>query len=274
MKKTNFKTLVFFLATAALLIFLHFFGALRPVESVLQLLINPLVSFSQSGASRISLFFHDQSVKGDLEGRIKILEKDLQESKVENASLKRLEEENASLRQHLNFFSNRKDFRYVMANVVARNVFAGNNENVGDILIDKGRDDGVFEGLIVLNSTGAVIGKVDWVGEKSSRVTMTVSSNCRLAVSLQNKKNTIGLAEGNLGLTIAVNFVPQDEEVNVGDNLVTSGLENNIPPGLLVGSVSDVYKGSNEIWQKITVEPAQNSDNLITVSVLLPKISN
>ncbi|MFA5248314.1 MAG: rod shape-determining protein MreC [Patescibacteria group bacterium] len=271
MKKFNFKLIAFFLATVGLLIFLHFFGVLRPLESGFQTIFNPLASFFQSGGASINLFFHDQIARGEFSEKIRDLEGHLQIAEAENASLKRLEEENSSLRQHLKFFSERKDSRYVMANVIASEAFSGVSENVGDILIDKGVKDGVYEGLVVLNGNGVVIGKIYQAGERTSRVVLTVSSRCRLAAGLQNKNHTVGLAEGNLGLTIAINFVPQAEEVKIGDNLVTSGLEPDIPAGLFIGKVSDVYRGSNEIWQKVTAEPAANLDNLIIVSVLLPR---
>ncbi len=271
MKKINFKKIIFFLATAALLIFLHFLGALRPIESGAQLFFNPIASFLQSSSNRLTVFWENQLSKEDLSEKIKRLQEELQKSQAENASLKRLEEENSSLRQHLKFFSEKNNFRYVMANIIAREAYAGAGENIGDILIDKGKSDGLKEGLAVLNGNGVVVGKLYDVGERTARVVLTVSSNCRLAAGLQNKDRTIGLAEGNLGLTIAVNFVPQSEEVKIGDNLVTSGLEPDIPAGLLIGKVSDVRQGSNEIWQKITAEPASDMDSMIIVSVLLPR---
>jgi rod shape-determining protein MreC len=92
-----------------------------------------------------------------------------------------------------------------------------------------------------------------------------------MAVSLSNENRTVGLAEGDLGLSVKISFVSQSENIKVGDQVITSGLEKNIPRGLAVGRVNNVEQEVNDIWQNINAEALFNINNLNIVSVILPQ---
>jgi rod shape-determining protein MreC len=80
----------------------------------------------------------------------------------------------------------------------------------------------------------------------------------------------MGITEGDLGLTIKMNFIPQSDTINLDDTVITSGLGGNIPRGLVIGKVSQVNNRSNEIWQDVSIEPLINLNSLTIVSVLIP----
>jgi rod shape-determining protein MreC len=67
-----------------------------------------------------------------------------------------------------------------------------------------------------------------------------------------------------------MNYIPQLEKVTVGDTVVTSGLSEDIPRGLVIGRVTNVKSISNEVWQTATIEPLLNFKNLTVVSVVIP----
>ena len=71
-------------------------------------------------------------------------------------------------------------------------------------------------------------------------------------------------------LTVNMVFISQTEKIEIGNIVVASGLEKNIPRGLVIGRVSKVEKESNELWQSAVIEPIANLDELIIISVLLP----
>jgi len=52
--------------------------------------------------------------------------------------------------------------------------------------------------------------------------------------------------------------------------VVTSGLEEKIPGGLVIGKVTKVNSDSNEVWQSADIEPLIDFDHLTMVSILLP----
>jgi rod shape-determining protein MreC len=270
MKKINLKLIFLFLATGALLIFLHLVGWLAPIERGIYLVFNPAAVRLQSWSAALAQKYSNSVREGDLAAEAADLEKKVEALMVENASLKKLQDENSVLRQHLKFLENGDHKKYLLASVVSREILNGPEESLGDLVIDKGSDDGIISGLAVLDETGAVVGKVAATEKKIARVTLITNSDCRMAATLQNVNRTIGLTEGNLGLTINMNYIPQVETIDQGDLAVTSGLEANIPRGLLIGQVAKVDRGSNDIWQSANIQPAANLDNLTIVSVLVP----
>jgi len=258
------------MATIGLLVFLHAIGALAPVDRVFFFVFNPAATQLQSWSNALGQKYHDSVQQGDLAVQINDLKNKVEQLTVENASLKKLQDENSVLRRHLKFLESGQPKKYVLANVVSREILNGPEESMGDLVIDKGRDDGLMVGLAVLDENGAVVGKIMIAEEKISRITLITNSNCKMAVTLQNVERTIGVTSGNLGLTVDMNYIPQLEKVAVGDLAVTSGLEANIPRGLLIGQVAKVNKGSNDIWQSANIQPSANLDNLPIVSIIIP----
>lgn len=270
MKKFNLKLFVLFMATVGLLVFLHLIGALSPLSRGLAFVLNPVSAKLQSWSTGLRWQYEERIRQGDLSMQLSGLKKQVEELMVKNASLRKVEEENSNLRQHLKFLETGDKKKYVLADVVSREVFSGSKENTGDMIIDKGRDDGIVSGAIVLNEQGVVVGKITEAKEKVSRFTLTTNSACKFAAALQNGSRTIGVTSGNLGLTIDMNYIPQSEVVSIGDLVVTSGLEVGIPRGLLIGQVAKVNKSGNEIWQSVNIQPLADYDDLMIVSVLVP----
>jgi rod shape-determining protein MreC len=68
-----------------------------------------------------------------------------------------------------------------------------------------------------------------------------------------------------------MNFIPQSAEISLDDVVVTSGLEQYIPRGLIIGKIIEVTKDNNELWQNAVIESTVDSEDLVIVSVLLPQ---
>ncbi len=268
MKKINLKLIIFFIAVVGLLIFLHFIKVLSPVEEKISLVGSKIGSNFYSLSSSLRSTYNDQTKKLNFLEIINELEEKNKQLIVENSRLNKLEEENSKLRQHLKFLEE-KEQNYVIANVVSRKISANPEETLNDLIIDKGKKDGLVEGLAVIDE-GIVVGKLSKVEQNISQVTLKTNSNCKLASTLNNLDKTTGIAQGNLGLTISMNFIPQLEEISKGNLVVTSGLEENIPRGLVIGEILEVDSNSNEIWQNAAIDPLTDFDDLIIVSILLP----
>ncbi len=138
------------------------------------------------------------------------------------------------------------------------------------IIIDRGESDGLEKGLVVIDDKGVVVGKIVATKGKIAQVLLTNNPECKLAAKILNDANTSGITEGELGLTISMGFIPQTNEIRVNDIVVTSGLEEAIPRGLVIGRVTAVARESNELWQRALLEPLSDPNSLIIVSVLLP----
>jgi len=254
------------MAVIALLIFLHFFKLIGPLESGLTYIFNPFFSGFYSFSTNVRTRVDEQMGRQELLETLKALEIERNQLIADNAKMKNLENENETLRKYLNFFEETK-YQSVMASVVSR---AGSSSAGGELMINKGEKEGVASGLAVVNSQGIIVGKVAEAKEHVSLINLTTDSQCRLAAAVVNSDKTIGVTGGELGLTIKMEYIPQTENLQAGNIVATSGLEKGIPKGLVIGKIGEVRRESNELWQTAVIEPLVNLNELTIVSVLLP----
>lgn len=266
MKIRRNNPVLIFIVAAGLLFFLHSLGVTRPVENLFWLLVKPLGARLYGWGESFNDFYSANKNQADLSAQIDRLTKEVAILTVANSQYRETEEENKKLRATLDF-SAAADFRTIVANVIAKETVA---EDSRGLIIDRGTGDGLRAGLGVISEEGAIIGKVVEVKASTARVCLTTNPNCQLAATLQNQERTQGMTDGDLGLTIKMNYIPQLEKIAPGDPVITSGLGGDIPRGLVIGRVTKVYNASNEVWQEATIEPLVNSNNLTVVSVVIP----
>jgi len=267
LKRNN--PLLIFTVVLGLLIFLYSLGFLRPLEKMLFKFMQPVSSRFYFSGNRFEGSYNEQREKEELIQKISDLEKKMTQIIINDARYQEIAEENRKLRAQLNFMST-SNFQVVVANIVSKEGKAPSLENERDIIIDKGEKDGLRVGLGVLSEEGVIIGKIVEVKDYGSRVCLSTNPGCQLPASLQNEQRTQGITDGRLGLTIEMNYIPQLEKIEVGDTVITSGLSESIPRGLVIGRVSSVKSESNEVWQTATIEPLLNFNNLTVVSVIIP----
>jgi rod shape-determining protein MreC len=135
------------------------------------------------------------------------------------------------------------------------------------IIIDRGEVDGLREGMAVLTSEG-VVGQLLKVAARSSRV-MLLTDNASAIASVVQRSRARGVVKGKGGGQCVLDFAVHDEDVKVGDMVVTSGIGDVFPKGMPVGEVTMVKKGDFGIFQSIEVRPAVNITRLEEVLVLL-----
>lgn len=245
----------------------HYSGLLKPLENFIFSSSQPLNKIFYRQSSDINSY--SEKNNHNFKEELASCEQKAVALAVDSAKVNELQDENNKLRSFINFYSNH-EYRKIYAYVLAQEFLSEKSEARQNIVIDKGFKDGVSIGLGVIDENGVIIGKVIESKDHSAKICLVTSSSCKLAATLQNENKTIGVSEGSLGLTIKMNFIPQTEVININDLVVTSGLGEIIPRGLLIGRVSEVFDKSNEIWQSATIEPLVNLNNLTIVSVVLP----
>lgn len=250
-----------------LILLFHYSGILTPVEGVISRGLNPVTSSFYSWGTEVKNFFGTSSSLEGVQQEVKELRQENKRLIAENAELKSVKRENEKLREYLDF-TQEKEFDQQLARVISQGAFISSRENQERILINKGEDHGIKKDMVVVSSQDIVVGKVEEVNNSTSEVRLVTNEDCELAATIQNKDGTMGITRGELGLTINMDYIPQTEEISIGDKVVTSGLEKNIPPGLVIGEVKKVRSDSNEIWQTATIEPLVELDELTMVSVV------
>lgn len=249
-----------------LLFFLHYLNVLRPVESLVMWIFEPVQRVVYQASSGISSFYTDNKTKDQLAREVERLTNDLQASLQDKSYIAVLEEENAFLRNQLTV-SERMKRKVLIGYVITRNT----DENINTITIDQGFKDGVLVGAPVLVSDGIMVGKVMRTNEYSSVVLLVNDHTSQVAASIQNIDKTIGIVQGEYGLGVKMELIPQTEEINEGDIVITSGVEEYIPRGLVLGTIDTVIKSEESLFQEAVIRLPVDLTKIHMVSVLKPE---
>jgi rod shape-determining protein MreC len=178
----------------------------------------------------------------------------------EISSLKELKKENEFLRSALNLELN-KEFNLVLARVGAKLI------SDKSILVDKGIKDGIKKNMPVVTEQKGLVGRVEEVYDNFSVITLLFSKKVSFEAKILDK-DIKGLVKGSGYDSVLFDLVPQYQDVQVGDIVITTAGEGIFPPGIYVGIVSDVKKIDVKSFQEINVEPSFNLNNLEYVFIL------
>ncbi len=131
--------------------------------------------------------------------------------------------------------------------------------------IDRGERDGVRRNMGVITPDGAV-GKIIEVYRDNAQVLLLTDKDGGAGAMLLDTRSQ-GPVKGNGDPTLSMNYVATDEKVNVGDKVVTSGMDKIFPRDIPVGTVIEAKPGTT--FKQIKVKPAANLERLEEVIVLL-----
>lgn len=162
-------------------------------------------------------------------------------------------------------FSTRQDVPMVAANVAGVDLSPWSKS----ILIRKGASDGIKPGMPVLTDYGAV-GLVSGVSSNYSRV-LLVTDPQSLVDAFSQRTRVRGTVQGGGDGPSELRDVGREQDVKIGDKLLTSGLGGIYPKGVLVGTVTGVERKPYGLFQSVQVEPAVDFTRLEEVFVILER---
>lgn len=161
----------------------------------------------------------------------------------------------------LNFKQSHQEASMVGARVIAAS--AGTASRT--IEIDRGEHDGVRRNMAVITPDGAV-GKVIEVFRNTAQVLLLTDKEGGAGAMLVNSR-TQGPVGGTGDPTLLMKYVATEEKVDVGEKIVTSGMDKIFPRDIPIGTVVEVKPGNP--FKQIRVQPAARLDRLEAVIVLL-----
>lgn len=185
--------------------------------------------------------------------------------KAENEALKRqndtlmewqrvareLQAENASLRGLLNFQTGPK-VSFVTASVVAD----ASSSFVRSLIVLGGTKAGVAKGQAAMTGAG-LAGRVLEVGERSARILLITDINARVPVVTERSRDQAVLAGRNSDMPELL-YLSRDNDVKIGDRIVTSGQGGVFPAGLPVGEVVSVTGGHVQVQPFVDFSRLEN----------------
>jgi rod shape-determining protein MreC len=159
----------------------------------------------------------------------------------------------------------RPDYKMVSANVVARDADLWYRR----LTIDRGTLDGVKKNMPVATASG-IVGRVVAVGPNYAQVQVISDKHAGVGAMLQNSR-AMGEVRGleREGPLCELQNIPSSQAVEVGEPVVTTGLDRIYPKGLMIGKVERIESNPNAPWHKIIVSPSASVDRVEHVLVLL-----
>ncbi|MCU7906232.1 MAG: rod shape-determining protein MreC [Candidatus Thiodiazotropha sp. (ex Epidulcina cf. delphinae)] len=129
------------------------------------------------------------------------------------------------------------------------------------VLINKGKTSGVFEGQPVLDAN-AVVGQVTHINPFSASVLLITDAAHALQVQVnRNGLRTIALGTGLIN-RLELPHLPNNAAIQVGDLLVTSGLGGGFPPGYPVAEVIEVRREPGQPFASVIAQTIAHLDRI------------
>jgi rod shape-determining protein MreC len=151
--------------------------------------------------------------------------------------------------------------------IFAEVVYAGRDPFARTVMIDKGSQQGIELGQPVIDSDG-VLGQVTRVHPLLSEVTLVVDKDHPVPVQVvRNGLRGIVYGSGD-GATLELRHMAANVDVQVGDVLVTSGIDEVYPAGLPVARVVQVERDTALAFAHIVCEPSAGVNRHRQVLVL------
>ena len=123
------------------------------------------------------------------------------------------------------------------------------------IVLDKGARHGVSPGQVLIGSSG-VMGQIIHVGPFTSNALLITDPSHALPVQIhRNGLRAVALGTGPLNL-LKLSYVPNNADVRIDDQVVTSGLGSRFLSGYPVGKVVEILRDQGQPFAEVYVQPS------------------
>ncbi len=215
------------------------------------------------GLSGFSLYFR---TLGDLRDENAALRAELEEIKNQVYDAELIEEENKFLSDYLGVKEEHVDFLFEDATVIGRE--ATNYRAV--LTLSKGTLHGIEVNMPVITEKG-IIGRITEVGSTWSKAEVLTESSAAIGAYIE-RSGVLGVVEGTYelrteGLCQMV-YIEEGADIIPGDKVISSGIGEVYPRGLLIGTVTKVEEDDRTRTRVATVEPAADLDSISKVMII------
>src|SRR5579859_2597394 len=227
-------------------------GALTPFE-------RGLVSIQSSAGNLWHNYFYLRGVRAEN----RELKEQIEQMRLQQV---RLTEDAAQARRLQTLLSFKEQF---VAKTVAAQVIGSSGSDLSRVIyIDKGENSGIGRDMAVITADG-IVGKVLMAYPSVSQVLLISDQSSGVGAILE-KTRLQGVLRGTDNGEVILERVMSDEQVSVGEPVLTSGGDQIFPKGLPVGTVTKVANG-RDLFLNIKIKPAADLSKLEEVLVLVEK---
>ena len=155
--------------------------------------------------------------------------------------------------------------QYISKTVAAQVIGSSGSETSHLIYIDRGSNQGIEPNMAVITPDG-IVGKVLHVYPSTSQVLEITDQTSGVGATLV-KSRLQGIVKGQPDGNPNLAYIMADENVEQGEDVITSGGDRIFPKGLPIGKVASVSPGK-DLFLNVRVRPAANLSSLEEVLVI------
>ncbi|MGC8777282.1 MAG: rod shape-determining protein MreC, partial [Candidatus Caldatribacteriaceae bacterium] len=153
-------------------------------------------------------------------------------------------------------------FEVIPAQVIGRDPY----DWLGKAIIDRGKNDGIEEGMVVVTYQG-MIGKIEAAYDDYAVVRLILSPLLAVGVLVQRTRD-LGVAVGDGNGLCIIRYLYRTSGLQKGDLVVTSGLGPKTPRGIVVGKVVEVREQEGSLFKEAVLQPSCDFSLLERVLVI------
>lgn len=181
-----------------------------------------------------------------------------------------LASENERLKALLDFEDQREQYNYISTNIIGTK-----GSILEGYIVDKGSEDGIKKGMVVIAAQG-LVGQVSSVAKNWSVVECIINENVAVSVMPESTRENTGILQGYIdGKTsdklTKISYLPMDSKIKKGDVILTSGLGQVYPKEIRVGEVISVEEDKVNVMKSAIVKTFVDFDSLEELVIIAPK---
>lgn len=239
------------------------FAVFDPLESAVNGAVSPIEQGLRDGSQPIADVVNNLTDVNRLSDENQSLREANARLVAENARLSESEIELRQLQQLINVRETRPEDTFVDADVIG-----AEPSNQKDLIsINRGSDNGVTEGMIVLTKQGSLAGSISRVYAHTAWVTLISDQTSAVSALVQGSR-VQGVVAGSVDGSLTMEFVQETANVKEGDLVLTSGVGGRYPAGELIGQIANVRRSAQELFQSVRVRSLAGLSQLESVLVL------
>ncbi len=211
---------------------------------------------------------HEHNEKNEIYKKYRKIKDKVSKTDLYIAQIGELQDEITALKEQLKLDGTMSEYTYIHANVTSRNI----NSWYNTLTIDKGTKKGVRVGQAVVVNKG-LIGKVIKTSNFTSTVKLLTTDELSNKISVKVKlkdKSVYGLLssyDSKCGCYL-IEGISDSDEISKDSEVVTTGLSESFPSGILIGNVKKVVMDEYDLTKVVQVKPSADINDLTVVSVL------
>jgi len=226
--------------------------------------VTPIATIMEAVRSGVSGFFQNYFSLRDVRTENKQIHEELGRLKLENQFLK-TQLSTAERAKDLSKFETQSQSKMVAARIVG----TGTGANTKTVLLDRGSNSGVQKGMGVVTPDG-IVGKVLAAYPTASQVLLVTDPGFAAGV-ISQKNHVQGVLKGLGYGRCKVDYIENEQKVDIGEEFYTSGDDRVFPRGMPAGKVTAVHDGTSD--KEIYVSPTALEQSPEDVLVILEGVN-